>query len=64
MRLASYIFKLVSYGGVKVSTGFTMNRFARPGSAGLVKKRKNVTANTDTIDYAKMADLDNLAIAA
>jgi len=34
-----------SLGGVKVSTGFTKDKFARPGSAGLVKKRKRITAN-------------------
>lgn len=32
------------YGGVKVSTGFTTDKSARPGSAGLVKKRKTITA--------------------
>ena len=41
----------MSLGGVKVSTGFTKDKFARPGSAGLVKKRKTINANDDVVAY-------------
>jgi hypothetical protein len=37
--------RVLSYGGVKVSTGFSKDKFARPGSDGLVKNRKRITAN-------------------
>ena len=39
----------VSYGGVKVSTGFSKDKFARPGSDGLVKNRKRITAKNNVI---------------
>lgn len=42
----------IKYGGVKVSTGFMIDMSACPGSAGLVKKRKTITANSNVINAA------------
>ena len=42
----------IKYGGVKVSTGFRIDTSACPGSDGLVKNRKLITAKSNVINAA------------
>ena len=53
------------YGGVKVSTGFRIDTSACPGSDGLVKNRKLITAKSNVINAAhRFARPEPMALAA